>query len=351
MTREAATFKAALMRVIFAIFAAALIHLIYPKLADKRLVFVLYALVATGMLALVWKNVAPRVRPVVGGVIDMCFITWIVHRTGSVTTIVVAFYVAAGTLNGLVVGFRVAMTLAGFGTCIYAAMLVAEMQGVIAHGPDAPTWAPVTGPPDLQAVIGATLLVGMLTTIAAMLTARLVQTIRNHEAELEELSQRDALTHLYNRRRLLYRLETELARLRRGHALSVIMIDLDGFKRVNDRQGHVRGDALLVELAEALSGAVRETDVVGRYGGDEFLIILPDTHADAQLVGERVTKEVCRIGTAFDSATPVTASVGIAFGEVSDDVRTLVQRADENAYRAKQSGGNRVVAEATTAGV
>jgi diguanylate cyclase (GGDEF)-like protein len=344
MTREAATFKAALMRVLFAIMAAALLQLMYPKLADKRVIFIAYAVVSVAMLALVWRNIAPGVRPVVGGIIDMCFITWVAHRTGSVSTVVVAFYVVAGTLNGLVVGFRVAMTLSALGTAAYSVMLVAEMRGVIAHGPDAPAWAPVIGPPDAQAVVAATVFVGMLMSISAILTAKLVHTIRKHEAELEELSQRDALTHLYNRRYLLHRLEAELARLRRGHALSVVMIDLDRFKRVNDRQGHVSGDALLVNLSEALVGAVRETDVVGRYGGDEFLILLPDTQIeDAQLVADRVTKEVHRIGVAFDSAAPVTASVGIALGEPSDTVRVLVRRADENAYRAKQAGGNRVV--------
>jgi diguanylate cyclase (GGDEF)-like protein len=234
--------------------------------------------------------------------------------------------------------------LAAFGATVYALTLVAEMRGWIVYGPDAPAWAPALGPPQPQAVLTATVFVGMLAAISAMLTGRLVQTIRKHEAELEELSQRDALTQLYNRRHLLGRLEMELARLRRGHPLSLIMIDLDGFKRVNDRQGHLRGDALLVELADVLSTAVRETDLVGRYGGDEFLILLPDTQSpEAQLVAERVTNEVRRIGATYDAATPVTASSGIAVAVPTDSVHTLVQRADENAYRAKQAGGNRVV--------
>jgi diguanylate cyclase (GGDEF)-like protein len=344
MTQQGATFRAALMRVLFAILAAALLQLIYPKLAEKRFIFIIYALEALGMLGLVWKNIAPRVRPVVGGIIDLCFITWIVHRVGSVSSIVVAFYVVAGTLNGLVVGFRVSMTLAVLAASLYSTMLIAEMQGWLPYGPDAPTWAPVVAPPGVEAVIAATIIVGMLTAISAMLTARLVQTIRRHEAELEELSQRDPLTQLNNRRHLLARLDTELARLRRGHPLSVVMIDLDGFKRVNDRQGHLQGDALLVQLSQALSGAVRVTDLVGRYGGDEFLIILPDTQlTEAQLVAERVTRAVCDVGTTFDAAAPVTASAGIAVAAPTDTVRALVQRADENAYRAKQAGGNRVV--------
>jgi diguanylate cyclase (GGDEF)-like protein len=344
MTQHAATLRAAFVRVVFAIIATAVLPLIYPELADKRGIFILYSANAVVMLGLVWRHVAPRARPIIGGLIDMCFITWIVHRVGSVNTIVVSLYVVAGTLNGLVVGFRIAMTLALFGAAMYAAMLVAELSGWIPHAPDAPAWAPVSGAPDGQAVAAATVFVALLTTISAMLTGKLVDTIRKHEAELEELSQRDPLTHLHNRRHLLGRLEDELARLRRGHPLSVLMIDLDGFKRVNDGHGHLRGDALLVELAQALLGSVRETDLVGRYGGDEFLIILPDTQlAAAQLVADRVTKAVCQVGVAFDARIPVTASAGIALGEPADNVRTLVQRADENAYRAKQAGGNRVV--------
>ena len=172
MTQQGATFRAALMRVLFAILAAALLQLIYPKLAEKRVIFIIYALEALGMLALVWKNIAPRARPIVGGIIDLCFITWIVHRVGSVSTIVVAFYVVAGTLNGLVVGFRVSMGLALFAAALYSTMLIAEVQGWLPYGPDAPAWAPVIAPPGVEAVVAATITIGMLTAISATLTAR-----------------------------------------------------------------------------------------------------------------------------------------------------------------------------------
>src|SRR5690606_35897552 len=97
------------------------------------------------------------------------------------------------------------------------------------------------------------------------------------------------LTQLYNRRHLMERLESELARVRRGKPLAVVMVDLDRFKRVNDDTGHQRGDSLLQDLARGLARAVREADVVGRYGGDEFVVILPDTSpADAEIAAARV---------------------------------------------------------------
>jgi diguanylate cyclase (GGDEF)-like protein len=123
------------------------------------------------------------------------------------------------------------------------------------------------------------------------------------------------------------------------------MIDLDGFKRVNDLRGHARGDAMLQAIARALSDTTRASDVTGRYGGDEFVVILPDTDPEAaQGVAERIAGAVREVGESTGDDKPVTASVGIAAARPIDDVASLLHRADENAYRAKQSGGNRVAA-------
>jgi diguanylate cyclase (GGDEF)-like protein len=126
------------------------------------------------------------------------------------------------------------------------------------------------------------------------------------------------------------------------------MLDLDGFKQVNDRAGHEQGDVLLRAIADALKRTTRETDVAGRYGGDEFLVILPDTDAEqARRVAERLADSVREAGRQFDAAHPVTASLGIAVAippQAPESPAVLVRVADEHAYRAKQRGGDCVAA-------
>src|SRR5262249_10125157 len=148
------------------------------------------------------------------------------------------------------------------------------------------------------------------------IVALLVRQVRRREQELveanarlEDLSQRDPLTELYNRRYLYERLDHELARVRRGHPLAVVMIDLDRFKAVNDAHGHLQGDRLLRDIAAAVASTTRVTDVPGRYGGDEFLIVLPDTDLErARTVAQRVAESVRTAGWRFEAPHPVTAS-------------------------------------------
>jgi len=144
----------------------------------------------------------------------------------------------------------------------------------------------------------------------------------------------------------MQRLEVELARVRRGNPLAVLMIDLDRFKRVNDRRGHHRGDEVLEAIAKALSDATREVDVPGRYGGDEFVVVLPDTTPSAAVqVGERLVASVREAGRRVDAELPVTASVGLAFALEDDEARKLIQRADKRAYMAKEAGGDQLSSE------
>ncbi|HEX6245076.1 MAG TPA: diguanylate cyclase [Polyangiales bacterium] len=161
--------------------------------------------------------------------------------------------------------------------------------------------------------------------------------------ETRRLANNDGLTGLQNRRRTTERLEIEIARARRyGVPLAVALCDVDHFKQVNDRFGHNMGDQVLVQVGRALQTTLREVDLVGRWGGEEFLIILPDT----DVTGGRVVAERLRAGIealpAF-SAGPerVTASVGLACFEASDSTAGLIDRADQALYKAKKGGRNR----------
>jgi diguanylate cyclase (GGDEF)-like protein len=159
----------------------------------------------------------------------------------------------------------------------------------------------------------------------------------------EELSVTDDLTQVHNSRflRLVLRRETKRA-FRNGRPLSLLFLDLDGFKNVNDDHGHLSGSQALVELASVLSGSARETDFVARFGGDEFALVLPDTGAEgAFAVGERVRQRISShhflAGSGLD--IHLTASVGVAtFPDVAHSPDELVQAADMAMYRAKQGG-------------
>lgn len=167
------------------------------------------------------------------------------------------------------------------------------------------------------------------------------------ERELHEQAIRDGLTGLYNRRYLDATLPRELARVRRdGEALAVIMADLDFFKRVNDTYGHDVGDEVLRRLAECLMQNAREGDIPCRYGGEEFVLVMPGLDADAAAERtETLRRAVEDMQIDCSGHTiKVTISIGIALFPVhSEDADTLVKHADQALYAAKRSGRNRCV--------
>ncbi len=165
---------------------------------------------------------------------------------------------------------------------------------------------------------------------------------------LEERSWRDHLSGLFNRYYFYEVLEREMARCQRyGQPLAVLMVDLDDFKRVNDTHGHEEGDAVLREVSAVLRSGLREGDVLARYGGDEFVAVLPTTDAASALaVAERVCVQLARMRFGPDRSSTITASVGLSTSAdvepgASDD---LVRLADRALLLAKRQGGNRVLA-------
>jgi diguanylate cyclase (GGDEF)-like protein/PAS domain S-box-containing protein len=171
------------------------------------------------------------------------------------------------------------------------------------------------------------------------------------EAELREMAATDMLTGLPNRRHFLAQLEQETARVHRDgeHSASVLMIDIDHFKRVNDSCGHVAGDQVLRDLSAAMRQELRRVDTLGRLGGEEFAIILPSAAlADAELFAERLRKKVSETAVMHgDHVLSVTISIGVSEIHPADgSADDVLGRADRALYCAKESGRNRVVVEA-----
>ena len=171
--------------------------------------------------------------------------------------------------------------------------------------------------------------------------------LKENEAKIHELMLTDPLTGVANRRALNERLQAELQRCHRyGRALGCILLDVDHFKTINDRHGHLIGDRVLQALARLLRSAVRELDFVARYGGEEFVILLPETDlAGATRFAERLRREIAGLRVPQGPAM-ITASFGVTACNPGDSPDDLLRRADEALYAAKHDGRDRVVGQA-----
>ncbi|MFH1413942.1 MAG: GGDEF domain-containing response regulator [Candidatus Omnitrophota bacterium] len=152
-----------------------------------------------------------------------------------------------------------------------------------------------------------------------------------------QLAVKDGLTGLYNRRYFSESIGQEFARLKRFMSnMTVLMIDIDNFKNYNDTQGHPAGDELLRKLAKLLKSSMREMDVICRYGGEEFIVMLPQTDKkNAHVAAERLCKQA-------SIYLPTTLSIGIAtYPDDAEDVSSLIEKADAALYKAKNSGKNK----------
>lgn len=205
-------------------------------------------------------------------------------------------------------------------------------------------------------VISSLLILG---TILLLVFATAYLFVNMGAKQLKKLLQRlqmmavtDPLTGAFNRGAIINRAQEELSRMERrkavetGTSLGVIMIDLDYFKKVNDTYGHLTGDDVLREMSKRVEACLREYDVFGRYGGEEFLVVAPDVNfKSAMVVAERISFELVK--APFDCGehqVPITASFGVTCcQDPSEGLNAALQRADEALYQAKEEGRNRVV--------
>ena len=167
---------------------------------------------------------------------------------------------------------------------------------------------------------------------------------KTFEAELRNLAVTDTLTGVWNRRHGTELLTADLSARRPGQALSLLMLDIDHFKTINDTFGHQAGDHVLIEIASRLRRSLRGSDMVARWGGEEFVVLLRDCALpDALRLAEDIRAAIAELP--FGAMGSLTVSVGVAEARAGEDLTTWLERADQALYRAKRSGRNEVAAD------
>ncbi len=195
------------------------------------------------------------------------------------------------------------------------------------------------------------LMAWVVSELRSIREAKKSEALTTQRAFLRDKATIDALTQMHNRPTIMQLLETELTRsMREQRPLGVVVADLDHFKKVNDTFGHQAGDAVLREASRRMKASVRPTDAVGRYGGEEFVIVLPGANVEsAARTAERIRAQVGASPVMHGkTAIPVTMSLGVTASAFPERVKVeqLIKAADEALYRAKKNGRNRV--EVTT---
>jgi diguanylate cyclase (GGDEF)-like protein len=160
----------------------------------------------------------------------------------------------------------------------------------------------------------------------------------------QRLAMTDALTGLANRRHAEQTMRREVARSQRhGNKVSLAILDVDYFKRINDAHGHAKGDEILMGVSTTIARSVRQSDFAARWGGEEFLLVMPDTDLDGALVCCDRVREAIAAGVSC-AGRPVTVSIGVALHRGPEEVDATLARADQKLYEAKNAGRNRLAA-------
>ncbi len=254
-------------------------------------------------------------------------------------------------LGFIVFGVRpVTAGLVTFGLLLVASTL-AERAGLIPYAPLFVASPLVDGRPHTSWILSLGAIPLFASAMILAIFAIVIAQWRDRERQLRELVKTDYLTEVHNRRSFMERAELEFSRAcRHGKPLTIVMVDVDHFKRVNDEYGHSIGDEVLKLVAKILAAEVRRHDIVARYGGEEFVLLLAETDAaQARVMAERCRSSIESAKLLlYGSPVSVTASVGIADypHEAVSRIEELVDRADQALYEAKQAGRNRVAVAA-----
>lgn len=198
--------------------------------------------------------------------------------------------------------------------------------------------------------LGVVVLASILLAVLAAVSVRRLRLGHRVARELERVARTDTVTGLANRRAVLERLDLELERARRtGQPLALVMADVDHFKAINDRHGHDAGDAVLVAIGERLAATLRSQDTLARWGGEEFLLLLPATGLDAGVaIAERLRRAIASAPfPVADAAEALTLTQGVAVARPGMTAQALIKAADQALYEGKRRGRDLVVAAAT----
>jgi diguanylate cyclase (GGDEF)-like protein len=278
-------------------------------------------------------------------VLGVIGVEWGYLICGSVRTVALFPLLLIFTFGAFSLSWRRIMWL----TLFALASLVATVMALNASRPDIDPWSLKNGDLrlDLTNVLMVMILLPALSLVASRLSSLRLKLRAQREAltsalkEVQRLATHDELTGLANRRYMQERLAQEQYRFQRqGHPFSVVIIDLDFFKRINDTQGHAFGDQVLQAFAAEAVATLRTSDLIARWGGEEFLVLLPDTRGPQALAS--IQRLLSRMHTLpHGSGPPLTFSAGVTEYRWNEAAGDAVARADREMYEAKQSGRNR----------